>query len=203
MSENEDKYVPQVGDVVSSGGNGISAGIYLGEQSGRGSGRHVVLGEDGKSCTIVGYVGRPDSALLMSGGSYPYEKSLAEEAARLLAQICESLEVPQTIAQTQTYRTPAASAFAMTSEMAAWWAKARPRMAKVCFVDSWLKIKAAREKVAAIERLDGTPSIEAQERVDSAEFELAARRARVLCVFADQIAAMRSEHKIFDSPAPF
>lgn len=196
----EQGYVPQVGDVVDSGQNGVHGGIYLGEQSGRGSGRHIVLGEDGKNCTIVtGGVNPPYGPLTLSGGSSSYYHNatdLAEQGARMLAQICEGLEEPTPVARTATYRTPAASAFGMTSEMAAWWAAARLRMAKVCFVDSWIKIRKAREAIATIERLEGLPSTEMQERVEAAEHELAVRRARVLHVFADQIAVARQQYKV-------
>lgn len=196
----EQKYVPQVGDVVDGSHNGVYGGIYLGEQSGRGSGRHIILGEDGKNCTVVnGDVCPPYSPLTLSGGSRPYYRDvtdLAEQGARMLAQICEGLEDPTPVAQTATYRTPAASAFGMTSEMATWWAAARLRMAKVCFVDSWIKIKKAREAIATIERLEGLPSTEMQERVEAAEHELAVRRARVLFVFADQIAVARQQYKV-------
>jgi hypothetical protein len=195
----ESEYVPQVGDIVSGLGNGGQvSGIYIGEQSWSRRGVHVVLGEDGQKCTVVTSVSLLGYTESNAWGRDP----LYEEAMCLLAEICESMEyAPSADAPlTSTYRAPAGSASGMSRELAAWWGKARQRMAKVCFVDSWRKIKGARENVAAIGRLGGVPHIEIQERVESAEHDLQVRRARVLHVFADQIAAARKQHNLDQSP---
>ena len=81
----EEKYVPTIGDVVQGDDyHRGAAGIYIGQQSGRGEDRHVVLGEDGKSCTIVGHMSVPYRMTLVNS-RYSYGGSaddLAEQGAR-------------------------------------------------------------------------------------------------------------------------
>jgi len=204
----EEKYMPTIGDVVDGDGyHSGAAGIYIGQQSGRGDDRHVILGEDSKNCTIVGRVSVPYRMTLGSGSrsyaSYGSAEDLAERGARLLAEICEGLEAEQTAKQQQQspgYRSAAGSAFDMTKEMALWWQASRARMAKVCFIEAAHAIKDAREKIAAIERLGGSAPVEMQERLEAAHDELSVRRARVLSVFAEQIAEAQKQYKVEDVP---
>ena len=73
-------------------------------------------------------------------------------------------------------------------------------MAKVCFIEAAHAIKDAREKIAAIERLGGSAPVEMQERLEAAHDELSVRRARVLSVFAEQIAEAQKQYKVEDVP---